>query len=308
MITRQTFTQLGLIPPVQSYPSTGQEFYVHNGTGSDGNPGTKKLPFKTFDYAVGRCTASSTTYPAGDTIFLLPGHAENVGSAGAITCDVAGVTVIGLGNGGTRPKFSFTAAAATFLITAAGYKFRNVQWEANFVDVVAGIVVSAIDGLTFEDCWFTDAASNLNFLITIDLTTGMSNLTVRNCKFIGIDAQDDTFINGVAHAGIFIYDCFFSMPIAQAAAIGQIATSGHATNVEIKRCSFVSNVDGAIHIDLAGTACSGVIAECYFSSADTSGATTTAINFTGGHAFECYVAGDANSYGIIGGGAAYNNS
>ena len=75
---------------------------------------------------------------------------------------------------------------------------------------------------------------------------------MKNCKFIGIDAQNDTFINGVINDGIWIYDSFFSMPIAQAAAVGQIATSGNATNVEIKRCSFVSNVDGAKHIDFNG--------------------------------------------------------
>ena len=37
-----------------------------------------------------------------------------------------------------------------------------------YIDVAAGIAVSAIDGLTFDSCWFTDAASNLNFIITID--------------------------------------------------------------------------------------------------------------------------------------------
>jgi hypothetical protein len=306
LTTRQSYTQLGLIPPAYLNPTTGEEFYVHNGTGSDGNPGTKQLPFKTFDYAIGKCTAPSTTRAAADTIYLLPGHAENVASASAITCDVAGVTVIGLGNGGSRPKFSFTAAAATFVVSADDITFRNVQWEANFIDVVMGIDVSAIDSLTFEDCWFTDAASNLNFLITIDLATGMSNLTVKNCKFIGIDAQDDTFINGVINDGIWIYDSLFSMPIAQAAAIGQIATSGNATNVEIKRCSFVSNVDGAKNIDLAGTACSGIVAECYFSSADGAGAVTSCINFTGGHVFECYVAGEASTWGIVGGGTVYS--
>lgn len=309
MVTRQSYTQLGLIPPAFVDPPTGQEWYVHNGTGSDGNPGTKQLPFKTLDYAIGRCTASSTTYAASDTIYLLPGHAENIATAGAITMDVAGVNVIGLGHGAARPKLSFTAATATFVISAASTYYRNVQWEANFLDVAIGLDVSAVDGTTFEDCWFTDAASNLNFIITIDLATGSSNLTVNRCKFIGIDAQNDSFINGVAHAGLFIYDSFFSMPIAQAAACGQIATSSHCTNVEIKRCSFVSNVDGALHIDFNGTTNSGVISQCYFSSADGADATTTAVDFTGGHCFECYVAGEADAWGLVGGGAAvYNNA
>lgn len=310
MITRQTFSQLGLIPPVQIDPPTGQEFYVHNGTGSDDYVGTKQRPFKTLNYAFSKCTSASTTYPSGDTIYLLPGHAENVATAAAITCDKAGVNVIGLGNGGSRPKFSFTLATATFVISADDIKFRNVQWESNVLDVAIGLDVSAIDGLTFDSCWFTDAASNLNFIITIDLADGASNVTVRNCKFIGIDAQNDTFINGAgAHAGLFIYDSYFAMPVAQAAAVGLIATASHATNVEIKRCSFVSNVDAAVMINLAGATCSGVIAECYFSSADTADANTAGITFAGGHCFECYFAGDADSYGIAGGGSGiYNNA
>ena len=71
----------------------------------------------------------------------------------------------------------------------------------------------------------------------------------------------------------------------------------------------MSNVDAAVMIDFSGETNSGVIAECYFSSADTADATTARIDFTGGHCFECYFAGDADSYGIVGGGSAiYNNS
>jgi hypothetical protein len=285
--------------------TTGNYWFVDSAHGSDGNTGkTPKKAFKTYDYAIGKCTANH-----GDVIVLCPKHAENISTASGITNDVAGVTTVGLGYGGLKPKFSFTAATATHVISAANNTFINVQWEANYLDVAIGLDVSAVDGTTFESCWFTDAASNLNFIITIDLADGASNLTVRNCKFLGTDAQNDTFINGVAHSGIFIYDSFFCMQIAQAAAVGLIATSSHATNVEIKRCSFVSNVDGAIFIDFSGSTCSGVIAECYFSSADTAGAVGT-FDFTGGHMFECYVAGEADTFGLVGGGSGtvYNNA
>lgn len=308
MVTRQSYTQLGLVPPAFVGAPTGQEFYVHNGTGSDGNPGTKQLPFKTLDYAIGKCTATSTTYPASDTIYLLPGHAENIASAAAITCDIAGVNIIGLGNGGARPKFSFTAATATFVISADDIYFKNVQWEANYADVAIGLDVSGIDGLTFEDCWFTEAGTNLNYIIVIDLATGASNITVNRCKCFCGDAANDSFINGVACSGLTVLDSQIYFTTAQTAACGQIATSGNATYTTIKRCDFVSLVNGALHIDLNGTANTGVIAECYFSSLDTAGAVTTAIDATGCHVFECYVAGEADSFGLVGGGTVYNNS
>ena len=48
-------------------------------------------PFATLAYAVGTACA------AGDTIFLLPGHAEALIAATTLDMDLAGVTVIGLG-------------------------------------------------------------------------------------------------------------------------------------------------------------------------------------------------------------------
>ena len=48
--------------------------------GSNGNPGTYVRPFSTVDYATGRCTASR-----GDIIMVMPGHAESIASASAIT-------------------------------------------------------------------------------------------------------------------------------------------------------------------------------------------------------------------------------
>ena len=284
--------------------TTGNYWFVDSAHGNDGNSGkTPKRAFKTYDYAIGKCTADH-----GDVIVLCPKHAENISTASGITNDVAGVTTVGLGYGGIKPKFSFTAAAATHVISAANNTFINVQWEANFLDVAMGLDVSAVAGLTFESCWFTDAASNLNFIITIDLADGASFFTVNNCKFLGNDAQNDTFINGVAHDGVFITNSLFYNQVAQAAAVGQIATSGNATNVLIKRCDFVSLVDNAVQIDLNGAACTGIIAECYFSSLDTAGAVTGCIDATGCHVFQCFVAGEADSYGLVGGGTVYNNA
>ena len=284
--------------------TTGDVFFVSSDTGGDGNDGTSPdSPRATLDSAIGLCTADK-----GDMIVIMPGHTENIATASAITNDVAGINVIGLGNGSLRPKFSFTAAAATHVISAGNTLFKNIQWEANFADVAVGLDVSGVDNLTFEDCWFTEAGTNLNFLNLIDLATGADNFTIKNCDFIGGDASNDAFISGVAHSGFYISDSRFYANVAQTAAHGLIVSSGNVTNVEIKDCSFRSNVDGAIFIDFDGTANSGVVSNCYFSSLDVAGAVTTGFDFTGGHIFECYVAGEANTYGIIGGGSIYNNA
>ena len=284
--------------------TTGNYYFLSSATGSDDNDGkTKDTAKATLEEALDLCTASNM-----DVIVVLPSHAENVTGAAGISVDVAGVTIVGIGAGSLRPKFSFTAAAATFVISAANCTFINLEWQANFADVAIGLDISAVDDLTFDGCYFTESATDKNFLNTVDLATGADNFTVKKCTFIGGDASNDAFINGVAHDGFFIYDSRFYANTAQTAAHGLIVSSGNVTNAEIKRCSFRSNVDGAIFLDFDGTANSGVIAECYFSSIDTAGAVTTGFDVTGMHVFECYVAGDADSFGIVGGGTVYGNT
>lgn len=77
-------------------------------------------PFATLDYAIGRCTASK-----GDTIVLMPGHAE---TTTAIALDVAGVRIVGLGYGRNRPTLTATTAASDLInVTAANCQLHNVR-------------------------------------------------------------------------------------------------------------------------------------------------------------------------------------
>lgn len=291
------------VPITVAHP--GKIFWVNNSgvlpvngsPGSDGNPGTYLQPFSTLDYAIGRCTANR-----GDIIMLMPGHAENVAAASGITCDVAGVAIVGLGTGTKRPKFSFTAAAATFVISAANCSFYNIEWQANFADVAIGLDVSGVDGLSFESCYFTEAGTNLNYVHVVDLATGADDISFVKCKWITSDAANDSHINGVAHDGFYMKDCYLAANTAQTSVVGLVAASGNVTNVWIENCAFRSNIDGALWVDFNGAACSGLITNCYVSSIDTAGAVGT-LDFTGGHAFECYVAGEADTYGIVGGGS-----
>ncbi len=297
------------VPLVQAHP--GHVYWVSNAStllpnqkaGSDGNKGTFDAPFSTLDYAIGRCVAGR-----GDIIFVKPGHAENISAAAGIAADVAGVAIVGLGSGSSVPTFSWTAAAATLTVTAANVSFINMKFVANFADVVTMFSVSgAGDGLSFEKCHFTDTSTILNALDFITLATGADDLSLVNCRVVGKSASNDAFITGVAHDRLLISGCHIQFDVAQTAVIGLIEATGNVTNAWIKDTLFRSNVDGALFIDLQGTACSGGITNCYFSSIDTSGAVTAGINFTGGHVFECYVAGDADSYGLVGGGTVYGN-
>ena len=292
----------------------GKIFWVNNSTvlapggvsGSDGNPGTFLRPFSTVDGAIGKCTASR-----GDIIMVMPGHAESVATASAITSDVAGVAIFGLGSGSLRPTFTFTGTAATWVVSAANCSFGNIILQAGIADVVTALSLSGTaDGTSFEaiESYEGAVAGTYNFVDVTTLATGANNLSWRNCKFIGNDTNNDAFITGVAHDGFYIDNCYFASNVAQASAVGLVESSGNVTNAVITNCYFRSNIDGALWIDLAGAACGGLVANCYVSSIDTAGATSTG-NFTGGHFFECYVSGEADAFGIVGGGGVvYNNA
>lgn len=297
------------MPLQQAHP--GEVFWVNSSTvlakngisGSDGNKGTYTQPFATITKALTACTANR-----GDVIMVMPGYTEDIAAAAGEVWNVAGVAIVGLGAGSLRPTLSFTAAAATHTITAANMSFFNIEWQANFADVAIGLDISAVDGLSFENCHFTEAGTDLNYVIMVDLATGADDISFNNCTFIGNDASNDSCINGVAHDGFYMKDCYLAFNTAQTAVVGMVAASGNVTNTWIDNCQFRSNVDGALWVDFNGAANGGLITNCNVSSLDTAGAQNT-LDFTGGHSFNCRVSGEADAWGLEGaGGAVYNNA
>lgn len=165
--------------PVQvAHP--GQVFYVNNSSalpqrgvnGSDGNPGTWLKPFATIDYAIGQCTAGR-----GDIIYVMPGHAETIGSAAAIALDVAGVAIIGLGVGSLRPTLNYTATGSTITMSAANCSIKNVLFTGGIDAVVKMIVVSAAD-CTIEGCELRDVIGQMTDGILT--TAGANRLKILN--------------------------------------------------------------------------------------------------------------------------------
>jgi hypothetical protein len=266
-----------------SVSNPGESFWV-NGSGvlakggvggSDGNDGSYRRPFATLDYAIGKCTASR-----GDVIYLMPGHAENVASAGAITADVIGVTVIGLGAGTLQPALTFTAAAADVLISATDVSFYNVRFTANFVDVLAGIDINS-NNAGFYNCKFTDTGTNLNYLVVMNVADGVDDLTLDGCTYIGKDAQNDNVVQAAGtHDNFIIRNNFFIDTVAKAAGEGMIEVATLANNFIIEGNRFHSEtaaVDNAF-VTIAGTANTGWAVNNYLSSVD---GDATAANFLG---------------------------
>jgi len=167
------------------FPNVNGNIYFVDSTNSDASDaataGTSPdAPFATIDYAIGKCTASN-----GDVIYAMPGHAETIVAATGMVFDVAGVTLIGLGYGSLQPTITLgTATTATIAVSAANVRMNNIKVISALADVAVGVSAAATaDGLTLEDCWFTDGGLALELVIGVSLATTLDNVTITNCRF-----------------------------------------------------------------------------------------------------------------------------
>lgn len=192
-----------LVPGSGSIPfNGGSYYYVCNRTGangSDGNEGTADMPFATLAFAISKCVADQ-----GDVIVILSGHAENVASAAAIAANVAGITIIGEGNGSDRPTFTFiTSTAATWTVSAANVTIANVVGVCGIDVLVSPWVVSAAGctlGLPGAPIEWQDPSSSFQAVRQILTTAAADKLTI-NLKTIGVISGGTSPVNAIRLIG-----------------------------------------------------------------------------------------------------------
>lgn len=166
--------------------NTGNIYWVCSLTGTDsvGYGYSPDAPFATLAYAITQATASQ-----GDRIYCMEGHAEAVIAAGTITLNKIGVSIIGLGQGTSRPTFSWTTiSTATMLMSAAATRISNCIFDIGngITGLVSGIVVSAA-GCQIDNCTFylAKAGTWISPLQSILTTAGANYLVIDNNQFIG---------------------------------------------------------------------------------------------------------------------------
>lgn len=258
------------MPIVQAHP--GQVFWLYNGTavlggqrgGSDGNKGTFNSPFGTLAGAVAQCVANR-----GDIIMVKPGHSETISSATALTMNIAGVAVIGLGNGTNRPLFTLnTANTATIAVSAANVSFQNCQFVANFLSIAACFTLAAAAEFTVQGCYFKDTSSILNFL-NIVKSTGAAN-TVDGLTFndntvinLGVTSNNTTVLTANDIDRLTMQRNYLKWAVQNDKAIGVIVTTGVLTNAVVTdNMGYRPNTTtaGGSLITVGGTTSTGIVA------------------------------------------------
>ncbi len=172
----------------------GDVYYVDSGSGSDSASGkSPERALATLDAAIGKCTANQ-----GDQIYILPGHAETVATAGAIAADVAGISIIGLGEGADRPTFTFSAVDATMIVSGASTVLKNILVKPSIDSVVSPIVVSGPD--CDIDIEIQDASAAVECVCGV-LTTAAAERLDLSLKYRGFIAGN-ACVNAVRLVGV----------------------------------------------------------------------------------------------------------
>lgn len=155
----------------------------------------------------------------GDTILVHPNHTENIASADAWAF-VAGLKIIGLGQGATRPTFTFSAAGSTLVADVAGLTIKNCRFlcagpaGSTALTVAAPFTVSG-EGFHFLDnycqvgidadqlctAFFTTTAAADNMVIARNTITASAAAAAITSMFLFVGADGLKFIGNDCKAG-----------------------------------------------------------------------------------------------------------
>lgn len=151
--------------------------------------------FGTITAALAACTAAG-----GDTIFVLPGHTEDIAGAAAITVSVSDVHIVGLGSGRNRPTLTWkTSTAAQIVMSGANVSFENFVFDLTGISaVVAAFSVTAADVAFRNNEFVISTGTNAPVLGILTAATA-ARLIVEGNRFIGPATSTDTVTACIQH-------------------------------------------------------------------------------------------------------------
>jgi hypothetical protein len=291
--------------PVPHVQGTGRVIYVDSGATAGGG-GTWDTAFNTIDAAM-----DDTSANRGDIIYVAQGHVETeAGAASIFTCDVAGVSIIGMGDSeygsvaagacttNQIPTFILDHADATVSVTAANVTFKNLKFESDVIDNAIGVTVAGTaDGFVADGCYFRDGAAAEELVIALSIAADADNVQVRNCVF-------STFPGGGCANAILLAggsdDSIFENNIANGtySAGAFLATAAASRNLSLIGNTFCNQ--GVIAVDLNATT-TGIMRQNYLAGTTSIAAALTDVDQM--WLFENYVSGEDNKSGLLDPGA-----
>lgn len=170
----------------QITPTTGNIYFVDSGAASGGNGLSPEGAVTTLDAAINLCTANN-----GDIIYVMEGHAETISTATGVAQDLAGISVIGLGQGAARPLFSFSATDSLWAISAASSLVKNIRVKSTINELVKFFSVTAAN-VTLDGVDVVDGGSAKEAIQFVLTTAAANDLCIKNCYHIQATAAAST--------------------------------------------------------------------------------------------------------------------
>jgi hypothetical protein len=230
----------------------GNIWYVNSTGGSDAaspRGQDRARPLATLAQA-------NTNAADGDIIVCLSGHTETLSGAVALK----GVTLVGEGQGSSRPRFARTGAVSVFTVATAGTRIDNIYFPATASGSVSTTRLSVgASECTVNNCYFEAGASDTGPALT--LAAGASSASIFDTTFISTatstaaqpasaisvtSAINDLTIDGLTLSGGTTGWSAVAAWITSAA-----ITRLRATNVDLLLDSdvqFTSNTTGYLHV------------------------------------------------------------
>lgn len=282
----------GVFTVVNEEITTGEIFFVDSNTGTDssGYGRNPDAPFATIDYAIGQCTASK-----GDVIYVMPFHAETKATA-PITCDVKGVSIIGLGHGVTRPIITCSTAMDTVDVTANNVTIRNIEFAAPGIDAVTADINISGDYCTVQNCVFHGSTAALNKVAFITITATAADALIDNCRFHNLTVE---MPGGIVFEGacdrVEVRGCYFTDAIGFTG--GCVNDGATATNLYIHHNIFCNKKADTVVAEF-GNNSTGVCAYNCINGRNSTIAANWTLS-TGMAYFENYVVEEVSKSGLL---------
>ena len=198
---------------------------MYPATYPDGVPVT----YTTLKLALAQCVANR-----GDIILVVPGHTESITNATDLIINVAGVSVLGMGQGALRPTFTCTTAiTATITISAANTLIQNVIVDATgFAAITSGLTITGAN-TTLRKNMFINATATNQAVVMATTTATATGLTVDSNYFEGtLNAGTTTAIQLVGgNDHVVINNTFIGAYTTTLGAINNVTTACLRSNV-----------------------------------------------------------------------------
>ena len=288
----------------------GNVYFVDSGSGVTNNENNglhpTKSPLATIFGSTGafsKCTADN-----GDFIVAMPGHAETLTTSGA--CNIAGVTLVGIGNGDNQPAITVNAAVYGLNFTADDIKVHGIRVLAgSSVTAASRFARVAASDIEISKCRF-ELGYNMSHVIAIISGDNVKVLDSEFSNTVDGDASDlspQKAILNIAGTNVLVKGCRFKDIGASKTARWRMCVAGGALNssIVVEDCAFVCRGQATSTRSAGasdGTAKSSPTIATLFCRAISPSANTavgTIFNMKYGYQIECYDVAAVNKKAVI---------